>query len=102
MLWIRLDKRAVMDHLGLIPSFLSETDPRPAAEQINTNYGFAGGWNPQPKFKLLNDGSLEYPGDPVLHPLFESRLRDEHIFVYEYGYTAIVQKDGSFEVCRLD
>lgn len=102
MLWISLNNKAVMDHLGLIPSFLSEDDPRPAAEQIDSNYSFGGGWRPQPKFKLLDDRRLEYPGDPDLTPLFMSQLRDEDIFVYEFGYTAIVQKDGSFEVSRLD
>jgi hypothetical protein len=28
--------------------------------------------------------------------------REETIFVYLYGYVAIFQTDGSFEVCRMD
>lgn len=102
MIWVRLNSKAVMDHLGLIPSFLSEDDPRTAAEQIDSNYNFGGGWRPQPKFKLMDNGNLAYPGDPDLTPLFMSQLRDETIFVYEFGYTAIVQQDGSFEAARVD
>ena len=84
---------------GYIPSFLSEDDPRSAAEQIAAEY--VGGWSKFDGFKMI-DESLKYPGDPALQPLAEGWLRDEHILVYESAWVAIVQKDGSFEVARLD
>lgn len=90
-------------HLGFIPSFLSEYDPRPAREQLDQNYAHGGGWSPMPGWQLQSDGeSLRYPGDPVLHPLAEAKLRDETIRFYDCAFVAIFQPDGSFEVDRLD
>ncbi|MCK9361775.1 hypothetical protein M0Q28_06165 [Patescibacteria group bacterium] len=37
--------RATADHIGLIPDFLSDFDPRSAAEQFNENYSNGGGWS---------------------------------------------------------
>jgi hypothetical protein len=92
------------DTVGFIPQFLNERDPRPAREQIDANYAHGGGWLPNPGFKLVSGPphSIKYPGDPMLKPLAEAKLRDETIIVYESGITAIFQKDGSFEVSRLD
>lgn len=88
------------DHIGFIPTFLNDSDPRPAKEQINYNY--IGGWCPMPEFKLLPNGSLEYPGDPILPMLAMTRLRDEIIRVYEFAWVSIEQPDGTFEVSRVD
>jgi hypothetical protein len=89
------------DVLGFIPEFISELDPRPAREQIADNY--CGGWRPM-RGMARNPitSALTYPGDPPMVPLATARLRDEIIYVYESGWTAIVQPDGSFEVSRLD
>lgn len=90
------------DHIGLIPDFLDENDPRKVAEQFNERYAHGGGWRPQPKFKMLNRYVLKYPGDPPLKPLAMIQFRDERIFIYEYGYVAIVQPNEEFEACRMD
>jgi len=90
------------EHLGLIPYFLNENDPRPAREQFDANYSHGGGWRPQNGFKMLDSGDLKYPGDPAMPVWAETRLRDEVIHFYQYGYVAICQGDGSFEVCRMD
>lgn|SRR5215472_12346674 len=100
MLWVQLDPRAHPDHLGFIPSFLSEHDPRPAAEQFRENY--IGGWTSFKGFKLLPNGTLKYPGDPFIPPLFKSQLRDETITVYAHAWVMITQADGTWEVARLD
>jgi len=71
--------RAHLSDLGLLPSFLNENDPRPAAEQFNDRYMF-GGWHPMAGFKMNDELILVYPGD----------------------WVAIVQPDKSFEVCRMD
>jgi hypothetical protein len=99
MLWIKTDPRV---DLGFLPSFLSDTDPRPASIQIDTNYGHGGGWRPQPGFALLKDHTLKYPGDPPIKPLAMTNLRHELICFYPYSYLAIFQPDGTFEVCRVD
>jgi hypothetical protein len=89
------------DVLGLLPQFLDERDPRPAREQFDANY--IGGWWPvEGGVRALPDGSLKYPGDPVLRPIAETRLRDEVIRVFEASFVSITQPDGSFEVARMD
>lgn len=97
-----LHPRCTVDHVGFIPTFLDEDDPRPAAEQFQERYIY-GGWRNQSGFKKGNVRySLRYPGDPPLYPIAAMQLRDETIMVYDCGYVAIWQKDGTFEACRMD
>jgi hypothetical protein len=81
---------------------LSEVDPRPAKEQFDSNYQHGGGWHPFPGFKLGTGISLHYPGDEPLEPLAMCEFRDELIVVYRFAWVAIIQRDQSFEVCRMD
>ena len=85
---------------GLIPTFLDLNDERPAAEQFDEKY--IGGWRPQHGFKMNEYYELLYPGDPTMPPLALILFRGENVFIYQYGYVASVQKDKSFEVCRMD
>ena len=98
--WIQLDPRANPYHLGFIPSFLNEGDPRSAKEQFKSNY--SGGWMQFQGFTLLDDGGLKYPGDPPMRPLFMTQFRDETITVYECSWVMIMQKNGEWEVARMD
>ncbi len=101
------------DSVGLIPMWLDADDPRPAAEQLNEHYAHGGGWRPFGGFKrrpdgssegfvLRKDGSIKYPGDPAHKPIAAMMLRDELILMYPHGWVLIRQKDGTFEVCRMD
>jgi hypothetical protein len=91
------------EHVGFLPTFLDEDDPRPAGEQFQERYVY-GGWHPQDGFTESTQQRfwLQYPGDPPLPPIAVMRLRDEMIFVYQHAYVAIFQPDGSFEACRMD
>lgn len=100
MIWLLLDRSASPETLGFVPGFLSEDDPRPAAEQFNAHYII--GWRPQPKFKMDRNGVLRYPSDPPLRPIAMSTLRGETIRFYPHAYVSVTQTDGSFEVCRMD
>jgi hypothetical protein len=100
MIWNLLHPAMTPEHLGLLPSMLSEVDPRPAREQFDERY--ICGWDPFPGFTLEKDNSLTYPGDPRLKPLASAMLRDELIVFYQHAWVAIVQPDRSFEVCRMD
>lgn len=92
-----------LDMLGYIPLFLSEDDERPAREQFDANYVHGGGWSPLKGWHLTPvTGRIVYPGDPPLDPIAVTRLRDETIYVYPHSWIAIVQKDGSYEVARMD
>jgi hypothetical protein len=103
MIEIRILRRNVtMDHIGMIPHWLDEKNPQSAAKQLNDCYGHGGGWNPFSGFKLRDDNSLKYPGDPPLWPLAEMNMRDELIMIYEHSWVVIVQPDRSFEACRMD
>ena len=90
------------DHVGLIPHMLDDEVLKPAREQLDANYQHGGGWRPMKNFKHLEGGLLQYPGDPPMEPRAIMRLRDEKIVVYDYGFVGIFQKDGSFEVARMD
>lgn len=89
-------------HLGAIPAFLSPDDPRPAREQFDERYGFAGGWSPMKGFELRDDNAIKYPGDPAHLPLAQVRLREELIVFYASAWVAIIQPDRSYEIARLD
>jgi len=90
------------NHVGYIPGWLDENDPRPARDQLHTNYVHGGGWRPFKGFELRDDLSLKYPGDPAHPALAVMKMRDEMIITYQFGWVAIIQLDGSFEVSRMD
>ena len=105
---------ATEDHLGLIPAFFVERDPRPAVDQINERYAHGGGWFDlkvgERWFTMDSGGVLRYPEDPPMPPLAEAMLHDcgtpehkgERILIYSAGFVAVVQGDNSFRVARLD
>jgi hypothetical protein len=101
---ILLHPQAEPEHLGFIPDMLDEDDPRPAREQFDDNYAHGGGWRPQPKFTMDDDARavLSFPGDPPLEPIAVMLFHDEIIFFYPHAIVAIVQRDGTFEACRMD
>lgn len=100
---VRLMNGGNIHHVGIIPTFLNENDPKTAAQQFNDNYVF-GGWSPSgaDKWSLDDDMSLNYSGDDTLIPRAMMHLHDENIYVYDYALVCIVQLDGSFEVSRMD
>lgn len=98
--WTLNHPKMTVEHLGFIPTFLSLADPRPAKEQFDT--GYVGGWTPFKGFRMSEDRTLTYPGDPPMKPLAETNFRDEKIYVYQSAWVAVVQPDGSHEICRMD
>ena len=104
--FIALNPKVTSETLGLIPMFLSENNPLAAREQFHNNYGHGGGWQPMSGWTLNPDLSLQYEEeeeeDPPLSPLALTKFNDELILIYPYAYVVIVQRDGSFEVSRMD
>lgn len=96
-----LHPQATHDHIGDIPLWLNETDPRSAKEQLNAGYRHGGGWNPM-RGLTMKGTTLWYPGDPPFKAIARMNLREEMILVYEHSIFAIVQRDGSFEAARMD
>lgn len=99
--WSIVHPRANYDMLGYLPLFIFKSDERPARVQYNERYQY-GGWQPINGFTLWPDGSLKYPEDPALPPLLEFTLRDETLTYHGYGLVRITQKDGTWEVARMD
>jgi hypothetical protein len=102
MIWVLLHRGMTQEHLGLLPDMLDEADPRPAKEQFNDNYQHGGGWHHFAGFTMHKDFTLTYPKDPPLPPIASTQLRDELIILYQHDWVAIIQRDGSFEICRMD
>lgn len=93
-----------IEHIvGDIPTFGYEADERPLKEQFNERYSFGGGWRPFEGFVFDKETkSLTYPGDPTYYPMARGSFRNQFVYVYQYGWVAIVEEDGSFEVSRMD
>lgn len=91
-----------IEHIvGDIRYFASENNPKPLREQFDNAYSFGGGWRPMKGF-TMKDNCICYPGDPALKPLAKAEFRDQTIYIYPHVWVAIVEKDGSFEVSRMD
>lgn len=92
-----------LEHLGFIPFWISEENPKGIADQIDDGYRF-GGFKAHPikNFKVEREFCLKYPGDPLLKPLATLELRDETFVFYDHAICAVFQKDGSFVAARID
>ncbi len=101
-LWELLHPQMTSEHLGYIPIWLNVNDPDGAARQIDKNYGHGGGWRSAGGFSMGKGGKLLYPGDPPLMPLAKCKLRDETVYFYDHSWVAVVQKEGSFDIARID
>ena len=88
---------------GLIPTFLNTLDPRPAAEQFNERYSFGGGWRPFKGFEFDPENvTITYPDDPPLEAIDKMNFRDERIILFPHAWVMILQKNGDFEISRMD
>jgi len=100
--WAALRPGITAEHLGYLPGFLDDEDPRSASQQFAANYKF-GGWRPMKGFTIGPSLALNYRGDPPIYPIAMTMLRDvELILLYPGDWVVIVQMDNSFEVCRMD
>lgn len=103
MNWTFYHSKMTYEHLGIIPDMLSENDPRPAHEQLDSGYAHGGGWRPFEGFVLNpEDLSIKYPGDPAFGPLASTKLREELILFYPHSWVGILQPDDFFEISRMD
>lgn len=108
-----LDARVTPEHLGFIPDFMSEHDPRGAVEQIDANYQHGGGWTDmrvgEGGWRLIDGGRvIKYPGDTPMHAYAVAHLHKrgegtgELIYIYESAFVCVIQPDGSARVARID
>lgn len=98
---------AIDDILGMLPDYLTTSDPRPAVEQFNERYAHGGGWRPHSQWKMTGQNNvlgpiIRFPGDPLFAPIAKATLRDESIYLYPSAFVAVVQANGDFVVSRMD
>lgn len=114
MIWLLMHPQAEPEHLGFVPQFFDDQDPRPAAEQLAERYAHGGGWHSFGKglFRVReHDGALIFPGSPEdgepdeVYPLIAIAalpLSGERLRFYTSALLAVVKDDDSFEVTRVD
>lgn len=112
-----LHENITLEHLGLIPLFISNDDPRSAVEQIDENYQHGGGWKDlgvidvhveYDKRKILQ--SIGYEGEPMrsyakaTHMVAQNGEKfAEEIYICEYSMVVVVDlRNGSFRWSRID
>lgn len=94
--------------LGFIPGWLDPAEEDCVRDQLDKHYQHGGGWQPMEGWTLgkVEDGLfLTYSkeeGDPPYYPLAIGIMRKEMVIVYPHAWVAIVQRDMSFEVARMD
>lgn len=92
-----------LDMLGLIPMMFTDAVQVSVKEQINQNYRHGGGWQPMQGWRFTPEtGVLSYTGDPPYRPIAKAQVGEETVYVYQHAWVCIVQKDGTFEVARMD
>lgn len=101
--WQSPHASCTVDHLGMLPSFVSAVDERPAKDQINVAYAHGGGWHGSTDRFRLNQSkpipslrSIQYP-DESFRLIAQVQLRDELIMLFENAWVAI-KKSGQDEV----
>jgi hypothetical protein len=88
---------------GYLPMWLDENDPDSAEKQLDKHYQHGGGFKHFDGFKMDEDTFvLTYPEDPPIKPIARAEFRDEQIIFYPHAWVAIVQKDKSFRIARMD
>jgi hypothetical protein len=88
---------------GYLPQFLDELDKDSAEKQLHKNYMHGGGFNHFDGFTMHPETYvLTYPNDPPFGPIAHAYLRDELVLFYPHSWVAIVQKDKSFRIARMD
>lgn len=92
----------IHNSLGFIPGWALNEEYlfKPLKEALDDQYGF--GLFEMKGGEITKDGIYKYPRDPELYPLIKIIRHDEILYQYLYGIVAIVQKDGSSFVTRMD
>lgn len=102
--------------VGILPDLLNVYDPRPVKDQLNETYDHGGGWRPIKGFTLkavapglpvesrdvLAKLTAHFPNDPPFREVSRTIMGDELLVLFECDFMAIIQRDGSFEMARVD
>jgi len=88
---------------GFIPEWVindRDHDDLNIKDMLETHYPY--GMFEMDKSVVDPDGTYHYPQDPDMFPLIKMKRGEETLYQYQHGIVAIVQKDGSSFVTRMD
>ena len=97
-----------MHYLGFLPEWWrAQYDERPVTQQLHDAYRHGGGWDPLPGFVLQDGNKAQYkPNDPDRDPPYEplaiGEANGEKVIVYDHSWVGVINKDGTFEMNRMD
>jgi hypothetical protein len=102
--WVSIDSRFRPEHLGFLPDILLADDPRSVKDQLEDRYRHGGGWRPIEGMRMNPENwVMRFPGDPPFKPAAMTKINNEMVIFYpQCSLLAVIQKDGKFEVCRVD
>lgn len=92
----------LLEATGLLPMFLMQglDKGEDAQTALTSRYQFYMG--PLEGGRILPNGSFQYPGDPVLHPIVSCHLPDESIYFYQHAIVGVVKTTGEQWLARMD
>jgi hypothetical protein len=104
MIWVSLDPSFPLpEGLGFLPAILSAADSRPVKEQLEDRCRHGGGWRPIQGLRMGKNRVMHFLGDPPYRPAAAADVNGELVIFYpQASLLAVIQKDGNFEVCRVD
>lgn len=91
----------INESLGLIPMFLANREKEETVkEALTLGYGFGELF--EMKHGTIHKYIYKYEDDPDLYPLAKMTSGDTVVLQYKYGIVAILEKDGTTFVTRMD
>jgi hypothetical protein len=96
------DQPVGFELVGYLSYWLNELDKDDAAKQIDKHYQHRGGFRHFDGFTMDKNRTLHYKGDPPMRPVAWTQVRDEYVLFYPHAWVAVVQKDDSFKIARID
>jgi hypothetical protein len=100
--WIMFSGHSFRE-LGFLPDILRANDKRPVKDQLEDRYAHGGGWRPIKGFTMDKNRVLRFPEDPPFYPAAIIVIGGETVIFYpNCSLLAVIAKDGSFEVTRVD
>ena len=89
--------------LGFLPDILLASDKRSIREQLEDRYAHGGGWRPIEGMRMGKDYVMHFPGDAPFRPAACCSFGDELVIFYpNCSLLCVMQRDGNFEVTRVD
>ena len=98
-----LEAIQLLEYAGMLLYWAAEANVHGGIkEALIANYPYYGG--PMEGGEIAENGGYNYPGDPVLKPVFKAQVQGcaDVAYFYEYGMVGVVNEAGEQWVARMD